>query len=138
MNIEIEKESRSGAYLMNILVHDGERHLRVFLNCYDWYEEDSEFIHLFKLCNEEFLNDNNIEYIKEDDNNIIPIGVVDFQRLDIKKYCEDRLCCLVFKNDELYKCNKMIENLIKAITIKYESVKFSNGFKEYNVEKYEL
>lgn len=84
-------------------------------------------MNLFKLNDENFLKENDIEYIKDDDN-IIPIGIVDFQVSNRERYTKDILSCMAHESDELYKCNKIIDNIIKAIKIKYESEVFTKRF----------
>jgi len=114
-------------YISFQVTKDNEEFYHVFLNHGKFNEEDTVFISLFKLADEEFLIENNIDYIVDKDNNIIPIGIIDFQQQD-KRCCEDVFRCIVTSKDELYKCNEIIDNIVKAIKIKYKSEKFIDMF----------
>lgn len=128
MKIEIEKEKCKGKYLLNIsLIDDNERGKYVFFNHNKFKEPETDFMNLFNLNDENFLKENDIEYIKEDDN-IIPIGIVDFQVSNRQKYITEELSCMVDDNDELYKCQKIIDNIVRAIEIKYQSELFTRQF----------
>lgn len=103
--------------------------------------EEKSF-NFYDLLNEQYLKENNIEYIIEKENNkdrIIPIGLVKFNNnieiddlefgLD-RKYMNHSLSLLTdLDDDRLHLCNGVIENIEKAIEIKYEACKFSNKFK---------
>lgn len=84
-----------------------------------------------KLTDKKFLEDKHIGYIIEKDDagqeNIIPIGIVDF--IDRDKYdCGRFIIFTTSKNKELYRANQIINNVKRAIQLKYEAYIFINKF----------
>ncbi|PJI09961.1 MULTISPECIES: hypothetical protein [Clostridium] len=84
------------------------------------------------IDNKEYLKSNNIDFIVEKDNvynseKIIPVGIVNF--IDEDNYYSNRIRINIGEAKNLEKAKKVIENIEKAIKIKYEVLKFKNQFK---------
>lgn len=101
--------------------------MRIFKDFRELTYEDTEYISLFNFNSEEFLKENNIEYIKDVRGEIIPIGIVDFSKNNLYKKL-DYLNLIVNSKEDLYKCNSILRNIDEAIRIKYEEVKFIERF----------
>lgn len=89
-------------------------------------ESPDNYIFIENLQNETFLNNHNIEYIIEN-NQIIPIGIIDFTISDRLLYS----CMGIYTSnkDTYYKMPQYIRNIERAFEIKYEAVKFLEMFK---------
>lgn len=94
---------------------------------YKKYNENYGYLDVFALEDEEFLKEANIEFIKDEDGGIIPIGIVDFQN-KFKRL--SRLCFTVDRSAKLYRVPYILRNIEKAIRIKYKAVDFMNMSKE--------
>lgn len=129
-----DKESISKIiYGINIVVKNEKTLQNVFIDTSKMFESGTMWIDINKFNSEEFLNEHKIDYILEgEDKNIIPIGLVDFTKP--KEYCFNELNIWNRKEIELYKSNQVLENIVRAIQIKYEAVKFINRFSD-NLEK---
>lgn len=77
----------------------------------------------FDLINEDYLNNNNIKYIKDNDK-IVPIGIVDFQ--NTYKMGSYELIITFDERDELYKALDVINSVELAIKIKSRYLDFIN------------
>jgi len=140
MNIKIEKEknfyrmnyNNNCWYGINISIED-DKAVPIILRQYEFNEEDTVYMNIFKLNDEEFLKENNIAYLVKDDN-IIPIGLIDFQRND-RRCNSTNLSLICTSKDKLYLCESIIKNIVEAIRIKYKSIEFDNTFeKDKSVE----
>lgn len=146
MNIKINKEKcnyRYGSgnscwYGITISIGDDfHPSLHIILEQNEFNDEDTAYMNIFKFNDEEFFKKNNIDYLIKDDN-IIPIGMFDFQKLD--KRCNNSNLSLICKSkDKLYVCESIINNIVEAIKIKYKSIEFDKTFNkdepmEYTIE----
>lgn len=98
-----------------------------FLDSEGLVDNETPYININNLNNETFLKEKGIEYIKEIDNStneikIIPVGLVDLE--DSANYRFTELLLWNHDGKDLYKTEKILENIEKAIKMKYESVKF--------------
>jgi hypothetical protein len=123
---ELENRVYDTLYAIQIEVLNEEGPQNVFLDQRRLFELDNKWIDINKLNNEKFLHAHNITIIKDVDGNIIPIGLVDFTYK--KEYYHDHLFLVNYECKDLYKSNQIIENIKKAIKLKYEAVKFLNRF----------
>lgn len=90
-----------------------------------------KWIEIENLLSQKYLEENNIEYILEENSKeIIPLGLIDFFRSG----GEDELRLLTDNQDSLYKIKKIVQNILKAIEIKYEGYKFAERCKNRKVE----
>lgn len=119
--IEYEREDIIGCFV------DIETFMGILEKDYIKYYEDFGYLDLFALEDEKFLKDANIEFIKDEKGNIIPIGIVDFQN----GYKKSGILRLSFdRNAELYKVPDILSNIEKAIKIKYKAINFMSMVKE--------
>lgn len=134
MNIEMtfqkyrDKNSlRKMIYGVTIVVKNEDIIQSVFIDTGKMFDPDTVWIDINKFNDENFLKENEIEYILEGkDKNIIPIGLVNFT--DPRVYYSNELNIWNRKEIELHKSNQIIKNIERAIQIKYEAVKFTNRF----------
>lgn len=125
-----------------IINNDGLNAMYVFSNSIDKIKkEGTAFVDINKFNNEDFLKENNIEYLIEEDDkfkqiNLIPVGLVDF--IDDLNFNKTSLNLCNFDGVSLEKANQVINNIEKAIKIKHEAykfkIKFSNNGSTENVE----
>lgn len=126
-------------YAITITVEDENgRSQPVFVNTENLSEHENTWININSLENEEFLKKNNIEYIIEGkEKNIIPIGLVNFNSRNNFTFHELHELN-VWNQDEvnLHRANQILENIDRAIQIKYETVRFLKRFgNEYNIKE---
>lgn len=100
--------------------------------------DNNLFLDIENITDTKFLSENNIEYIIED-KQVIPIGFIDFNSTN----SDSTYFKFIAKNkDNLYKYNQIIKNFLRAIEIKYETIKFKEQFKtdtdEYATEIIDL
>lgn len=130
---------------------DGEKYIGYIFT----RRNDNMNYNFYDLLEVNYLNDSNIEFIIERISNkdrIISIGLVKFNNNtyinDIEFYYDVRykyniISLSTTSNiDKLYLCNEVIENIERAIEIKYKSYKFVEKFelngRERNVEIREM
>lgn len=87
-------------------------------------DSNYRWLDIEKVNDVDFLKSNNIDFILEKEQ-IIPIGFIDFtsQETDSNSF---RL--LATNENNLFKYNQIIKNFIRAIEIKYETIKFKDSF----------
>lgn len=123
-----DKESMcKNIYGISIVVKSGNAVENVFVDTSKMIEPNTVWIDINKLNSESFLKEHQIDYIIEGENkNIIPIGLVNFT--EPKNYSFSELNIWNSKCTDLHKANQILENIERAIKIKYEAVKFINRF----------
>ena len=129
------KKLKDEIYGIQIEVLNEEESQNVFLDQSYLFGADGKWIDINKLIDEKFLDRHNVEIITDADGNIIPIGLVDFTNKDENSH--DHLFVANHKYENSYKANQIIENIKKAIQIKYEAVKFLNRFDKIGASKVE-
>lgn len=100
----------------------------VFKDMKKYNIKDYAYMNLFNVVDEDFLRENNIEYIK-DDEKIIPIGLIEFQRIRRDEYCSYSLDLMIDVANDLYKVADIFESIKEAIKIKekyYDFVELVN------------
>lgn len=122
----------NGEHSVNYYISYESSGICIFYNMEKFMIENSVFTDLFSVVNEEFLKANNIEYIKEE-NEIIPIGLIDFQNRN-NKYSLD---LMVTSKDELYKVPDILNSIEKAIKIKAKYFTFKEVVKAGETVIYE-
>ncbi|MFL0198137.1 hypothetical protein ACJDU8_21595 [Clostridium sp. WILCCON 0269] len=92
-----------------------------------------------QLTNEDELEKLGIKYLKEkneDKENLIPIGIVDFS--ENPSYKGRRLVISDISYDDLINVEQVIENIRKAISIKYKAKKLLDNCKQRNSIQFDL
>lgn len=124
------EQGNNPIYGIHIVVEDKHIKQSIFINTSEIVEPSTNWININNLNNEIFLKEHGIDYILEgEDKNIIPIGLVDFTHPE--KYCTTVLNVWNCKGIELHKSSHIIENIERAIKIKYRAITFINRFNDF-------
>ena len=103
-----------------------------FLNSSKFFNSNSQYLDIKLFYNENFFIKNNIEYFLEKDEktsltNVIPTGFVDFT--NNKDFTNISIPLCNFDNKYFEKDKQVIDNIEKAIKIKYDAIIYLKRFK---------
>lgn len=88
-----------------------------------------------RLLSEEYFKEKNIAYyIEKETENIIPIGLIDFNFYYSERYI---YICAEDKN-QLYNLDRVINNIIQAIKDKYKAFELAEKFKNRTEDRIEI
>lgn len=104
----------------------------IFMKMDEFWTDSMRWVQLSKFAEKDFLINNKIDFIIEDDR-IIPIGIVDFKT----NSNSSQMDFYIDRKEDLYGLDKIIENIERAFEIKYKLDEFRRSFKNLNIAKWE-
>jgi len=119
-------------YGVNICIKNEDDTYEVsFLNSSKFFNQNSQYLDIKLFYNEDFFKKNNIEYILEKDEKtslttVIPTGFIDFTNNWDFTNISIPLCN--FDNKHFEKDKQVIDNIEKAIKIKYDAMIYLKRF----------